>query len=141
MDHLALTAADVMTPAPQSVGPDDRLDHVRRVFASHGCHHVVVVEDRKVIGVLSERDLLRALSPNLQTASETARDVATLAKRAHQVMTHLPVVATRETRLPELVDAMRDRPIGCIPIVDDQFHPLGIVTWRDLLFAAYPRAD
>lgn len=138
MDHLALTAADVMTAAPATVGPDDRLDLVRRVFAERGCHHVVVIEGGVVIGVLSERDLLRALSPNLQTASETARDAATLAKRAHQVMTHLPLVATAQTPLPELVDVLRSRPIGCIPIVDEQFHLLGIVTWRDLLFAAYP---
>lgn len=138
MDHLQLVAADVMTPHPQTVGMDDPLSRVRQVFADVGCHHVLVMDHRQLVGVLSERDLLRALSPNLQTASETDRDLATLAKPAHRVMTHHPLVATPDTLLTELVDVMRQQSIGCIPIVDEHFYPLGIVTWRDLLFAAYP---
>ncbi|MCX6396814.1 MAG: CBS domain-containing protein [Propionibacteriales bacterium] len=137
MRHLTLTAAEVMTRHPETVGMDDRLERVRTVFQRRGCHHVLVLEDRKVVGVLSERDLLRALSPNISTPSATGQDLATLSKKAHQVMTYLPVVATADTLLPELVDAMRTRSIGCVPIVDDANHPLGIVTWRDLLFVAY----
>jgi hypothetical protein len=37
-------------------------------------------------GVISDRDLLRALSPYVGTASENARDTATLRKRVHQIM-------------------------------------------------------
>jgi len=138
MQHLHLTAADVMTPDPVTVQMDVTLELVRARMERGGFHHVLVVDGDELVGVLSERDLLRALSPNLQTPSETVRDLATLAKRAHQAMVHHPIVATPETRLGELVDALRIRPIGAIPIVDAKLKPIGIVTWRDLLFAAYP---
>lgn len=138
MQHLELTAADVMTVHPETVQMDETLEMVRARMHRGGYHHVLVLEGPVLVGVLSERDLLRALSPNLRTASETSRDLATLRKRAHQVMTHHPLVATPDTPLVELVDAMRARPIGSVPVVDEHFHPVGIVTWRDLLFAAYP---
>jgi len=139
--HLELTAADVMTVHPETVQMDESLEMVRARMRRGGYHHVLVLDGPVLVGVLSERDLLRALSPNLSTASETGRDLATLRKRAHQVMTHHPLVATPDTPLVTLVDALRDRPIGSVPIVDEQGHPIGIVTWRDLLFAAYPDGD
>ena len=139
MPDRGLTAVDVMTHAPRTVGLDETLAQVRTILDDDAIHHLVVVEGEEVLGVLTRSDVLRALSPNLSTASETARDLATLAKRAHQVMTHHPVVATPDTPVDELVEAFRERPIGCIPIVDGERRLLGLVTLRSLLFAAFPR--
>ena len=139
MAEVARTAVDVMNPAPPTVGLDETLARVRAILHDGEVGHVVVVEDEEVLGVLTRSDVLRALSPNLSTASETERDLATLAKRAHQVMTHHPVVATPDTAVDELVEAFRERPIGCIPIVDAERRLLGLVTLRSLLFATFPR--
>lgn len=138
MAEVALTALDVMNPAPPTVGLDETLARVRAILDDSAVHHLVVVEGEEVFGVLTRSDVLRALSPNLSTASETDRDLATLAKRAHQVMTHHPVVATPDTEVTELVEAFRERPIGCIPIVDADRRLLGLVTLRSLLFATFP---
>ncbi len=53
----------VMTGHVVSVSMDDTLETVRNLFASHRFHHVVVMEDCKIVGVISDRDLLRHLSP------------------------------------------------------------------------------
>ena len=50
-----------------------------------------VLEADIPIGVISDRDLLKALSPYIGTATETSRDVATLNKRAHQIMSRKPI--------------------------------------------------
>src|SRR5690242_18071755 len=98
-----LTAADVMSRHPLTVGLDETLAQVRTTLETGNARHLVVVEGEEVIGVLTLNDVLRALSPNLRTPSETSRDLATLAKRAHQVMTHHPVVATADTLVADLV--------------------------------------
>ncbi len=139
MDHLSLTAADVMVTNPPTVGLDESLGSVRHAFdGAAGVHHLIVLDGAEAVGVLSERDVLRALSPHLRTLSETSRDLATLSKRVHQVMTHRPLVATADTPVTELVAAFRDHAIGCIPILDAERAPIGLVTVRAMLFAAYP---
>ncbi|MCW2855216.1 MAG: hypothetical protein JWR52_831 [Marmoricola sp.] len=133
MQHLPLTAADVMVPDPPTIGMDETLGRVQHRFdGAAGVHHLTVLDGREVVGVLSERDVLRALSPHLRTLSETSRDVATLSKRVHQVMAHRPLVATADTPVAELVAAFRDHAIGCIPIVDAERAPLGLVTVREI---------
>jgi acetoin utilization protein AcuB len=134
----ALTAAEVMLPAPPTVGMDATMAQVRSVLDGTRIQHVVVVEDAKVVGVIGDTDVLAALSPNLRTASETDRDLATLAKRAHQVMIRHPLVATPDTSVAELIATFRTSTIGCLPIVDGDQALLGLVTPRSLLFALYP---
>lgn len=64
---------------------------VQQLFKEHRFHHLLVVDDRTLVGIISDRDLLKAISPNIGTMSETDRDRATLNKRAHQVMTSDPI--------------------------------------------------
>jgi len=54
-----------------------------------------VIESGKLIGVVSDRDLLKAISPNIGTMSETYRDEATLNKRfiSHDPKTHYPAAS------------------------------------------------
>ncbi|HZV02448.1 MAG TPA: CBS domain-containing protein, partial [Planctomycetota bacterium] len=51
---------DVMTKRVATVGPDTRLDSIARAFERHPFHHLPVVEDGKVVGIISDRDLIRA---------------------------------------------------------------------------------
>lgn len=134
MIPVSTVASTVMVASPPTADMDETLAQVRGRFAADRSQ-MVVLDGERVMGVISEKDVLRALSPNLRTPSETDRDLATLSKRVHQVMTHHPIVATPETPVSELLAAFRSRPIGCIPIVDPDYHLLGLVTVRSLLFA------
>lgn len=73
-----MQVSEYMTTRLVTVEMDDTLDTVREIFDNTGFHHLLVVERGEVVGVLSDRDLLRHLSPYVGTASETARDAATL---------------------------------------------------------------
>ena len=54
----------IMTRRVVSVEMDDRLDVVKKIFDTLKFHHLLVVDDRgKLKGVVSDRDLLKALSP------------------------------------------------------------------------------
>lgn len=124
---------EIMTRKVVSVEMDDKLGVVKQIFDSTKFHHVLVVEQGTLLGVVSDRDLLRALSPYIGSTVETPRDAATLNKRVHQIMTRKPITLRPEAEIADAVTLFLDHGISCIPIVDEQFRPVGIVTWRDVL--------
>jgi acetoin utilization protein AcuB len=129
-----MTLGKIMTARIVTVEMDDRLEAVKDIFDTMRFHHLLVVDEhKKLSGVLSDRDLLRALSPYVGSATETARDLATLNKRVHQIMTRKPITLRQESGIAEAVELLLKNRISCIPIVDDAFKPVGIVSWRDLL--------
>ena len=124
---------DLMTKRVVTVGFDDTLDTVKDIFEQSGFHHLLVVEDRALQGVVSDRDLLRALSPFIDSVVETQRDIGTLSRRVHQIMSRKPVTLRPDADVAEAISLFLNHPVSCIPIVDSEFHPVGIVSWRDLL--------
>jgi acetoin utilization protein AcuB len=128
-----------MSASVVTVSMDDPLYRVKEIFDRHGFHHLLVVENGTLVGVISDRDLLRSLSPHLGTASETTRDLATLNKRAHQIMSRGLVTLTETASIEQAVEALTEHEISCLPIVDAANHPVGIVSWRDILKAVRRR--
>src|SRR6202051_3296375 len=125
---------DIMTSRVVTVEMDDRLEVVKEIFDTMNFHHLLVLDEhRKLGGIVSDRDLLRALSPYVGSAAETARDLATLNKRGHQIMRRHPLTPHPQSGIAEAVNLLLAHRISCIPIVDDDFKPVGIVSWRDLL--------
>jgi acetoin utilization protein AcuB len=129
-----MALGDIMTARVVTVDMDDRLERVKEIFDTKGFHHLLVTDENlKLVGFVSDRDLLRALSPYVGSAAETSRDLATLNKRVHQIMTRHPLTLRPQSGVTEAVDLLLANRISCIPIVDDEFKPVGIVSWRDLL--------
>jgi len=124
----------IMTARVVTVEMDDRLDVVKQIFDTLKFHHLLVVDDRKkLVGIVSDRDLLKALSPYVGSAAETARDIATLNKRVHQIMSRNPITLHPEAQVADAVQLLLNQRISCIPIVDREFKPVGILSWRDVL--------
>lgn len=128
-----MDVSNIMTRALVVVGPDDTLSTVSEVFRERGFHHVPVVEQGKLVGIVSDRDVLRALSPFLGTLSERAVDSATLQRKVFQVMTRRPAVVRADTPLSEVAGLMLDRRISSLPVTDAEGRLVGIVTMRDIL--------
>lgn len=126
---------DVMTPVPITVTPDNDLALVKRLFERHHFHHLLVVEQERLVGILSDRDLLKAISPHIGTINETNRDLATLNKRVHQVMGHHPITIKTHASLHDAVELLVQRNISCLPVLHDDQRIAGIVSWRDVLGA------
>jgi acetoin utilization protein AcuB len=129
-----MSVRSIMTTRVVTVELDDRLEVVKQIFDSMKFHHLLVIDDaRKLCGVVSDRDLLRALSPYVGTSAETARDLATLNRRVHQIMSRQPITLRPEAAIPDAVNLFLTHRISCIPVVDEEFEPVGIVSWRDVL--------
>jgi acetoin utilization protein AcuB len=124
---------DLMTKRVVTVGFDDTLETVKEIFEQARFHHLLVVDERKLQGVVSDRDLLRALSPFIGSVVETTRDTGTLSKRVHQIMSRKPITLRPDASVTDAIRLFLDHSISCIPIVDGEFVPVGIVSWRDVL--------
>lgn len=132
--HLETALKTIMTMRVATVEVDDALETVKQIFDSVKFHHLLVVDaGKKLCGVLSDRDLLRALSPYVGTLAENARDLATLKKRVHQIMTRQPVTLAAESTVAEAIHVFLNHRVSCIPIVDAGGKAIGIVSWRDVL--------
>ena len=128
------TIEGILTPTVVSVRMDDSLETVRALFKSHTFHHLLVVENGKAVGVLSERDLLKHVSPFIDQMSERKQDSWTLQKRVHQIMQRDLVWATPDTSVHDACLMMAANRISCLPVLDERTSkPQGIVTARDIL--------
>src|SRR5258707_1112530 len=124
-----MDVGSIMTTRVVSVEMDDRLDVVKKIFDTLKFHHLLVIDDRgKLKGVVSDRDLLKALSPYVGSATENARDIATLNKRVHQIMSRSLVTLHPGASIPEAVQLFLEQRISCIPIIDAALKPVGILS-------------
>ncbi|MCK5367820.1 MAG: CBS domain-containing protein [Cyclobacteriaceae bacterium] len=125
----------IMSKTIVTVEMDDSLRIVKEIFDNTRFHHLLVVEAGKLFGVISDRDLLKALSPNIGTAAETDRDAATLNKRVHQIVSRRPITLLLGSGIYDAIGIFNDHNISCIPIVDEERKPVGLISWRDILKA------
>ncbi len=127
-----MTVHGIMSRDVVTVPPDTALMDIRKRLQEGGFHHMLVVEDGALCGVISDRDVLQAISPFLDTYSEEHRDVQTLARPAHEVMRTDPITVAPDTDIEEAARILLDHDISSLPVVDGE-ELVGIVTTKDLL--------
>jgi CBS domain-containing protein len=118
--------ADVMTRKTVTLSPHHGFAEAVSLMADRHFRHVVVVgTGGQILGVISDRDILRTLA---RTSNWQTKDVS-------QIMTRDPVTVKRETPLSVAVAKMVAKRINCLPVLDDEGKVCGILTSTDLLKA------
>ncbi len=112
---------------------DDTLSDAKGLFEHHDMHHILITDSGKLTGVITDRDLLQHLSPTIGTRKETPQDGFILNKKVHLIMSRDVISASDEITLNEAVLMFYDHKISCIPVVNEQAQPVGIITWRDII--------
>ena len=128
-----MSVTKIMTQRVVTIGMDDKLSTVKDIFDHCQFSHLLVVDGGVLVGVVSDSDLFKALSPNIGTATESYKDAATLNKRVHQIMTRKPFVLNEQASVDDAIDLFNAHRISCIPIVNSGNKVVGIVSWRDVL--------
>lgn len=123
---------EIMTTRVATVSMDDRLGVIKEIFEQAHFRHLLVLEDEVLMGVISDRDLLRALSPYLDTDAEMNRDTETLNRRAHQIMSRQPITIAADRSLQEAARVMLEQHVSCLPVLE-KGALVGILSWKDLL--------
>jgi len=130
-----MTVETIMSQKIVTVEMDETLERIREIFEQHRFHHLLVVSGRRLMGVISDRDLLKSISPFVDTLSETSRDLAILQKRAHQIMTRKPISVSKDVTVQIAAETLLANNISCLPVTNEEGNVEGILTWRDILVA------
>ncbi len=126
-----LLARDVMTPNPMTVTADTSVAEAMGLLSTVAVRHLPVIDGaRRLVGILSDRDLLESTPPPAEDPSEIEK---ALERRVSTVMTTEIVAAEADSPLVDVIDAMLAKRIGAIPIVDALNQVVGIVSYVDVL--------
>ncbi len=99
-----------------------------------GIRHLPIVDDAgRVLGLITQRDLFRILSPHIVEAGIQYDQAALNAFVLKRVMTPKPMTLRPEDPLSKLVEMMIRNKYGCCPIVNEIGILTGIVTEIDVL--------
>jgi len=123
-----ISVADFMTKDLVTVREADDLALAESLLRLGGIRHLPVVRDRKLVGILSHRDVLRSGISGRPAARETA---------VSEVMTREPTSIRPGLGLAHAARLLLERKFGCLPVCDDDGTLVGIVTEADFVrFAA-----
>ncbi len=128
-----MTLDKIMSHPVASVELDDTLKSVKDILDRAKFNHVLVVEQRKLLGVISDRDVYRQLTPTFGTPLETYKDQMLLHRPVHTFMTRKPTTLRKTANMFDAIDVFLTKNISCIPIVDSENQVEGIVTKKDIL--------
>jgi len=128
-------AADVMTPAPVTVGAATPLPRVAEVMAHRRLKRLPVVDDRgKCVGMVSRVDLLRTAARGFPGGEEKPWEPGLAGDTPlSEVMRRDVPVVFPDTPLPEIFQAIISTRLHRALVVDAERRVLGLVTDADLL--------
>ncbi len=113
-----VTVADVMTPDPVCVAPDDSLRLARDRMAEGGFRRLPVVQSGRLVGIVTDRDLRRATNSPFALRERWYDDLILDQVRVWGAMTANPVTIEANASLIVAAQMMRDHKIGGLPVVD-----------------------
>jgi acetoin utilization protein AcuB len=114
---------------------DESVDLAQTLMAVHGIRHLPVLEGQRLVGILSDRDVLGVMVQQRPGACGSRAGKAYFLPpgvRVEEVMTEDPVVVARGTDIEEAARLLIARKIGCLPVVD-RGRVVGIITETDVL--------
>jgi acetoin utilization protein AcuB len=125
-------AADAMTAYPFTVSPDTTLADAAALMVRRHVRHIPVVDGTStIVGMLSERDVRRAIGDPVHYVETRLRLLAQT--KVRDVMTAPAIVTAYDRPLAEIAKQFADDKLGALPIVDKFGALIGIVSYVDAL--------
>lgn len=126
---------DIMTEKIVTISADDSLSTVEDIMTLGRVRHMPVVRGGVLVGVVSQRDLLRASLSNLTELTGFGRDqrrAFLAAVEIRRVMSSPAITIPPDATPEQAAEVMADRKIGCLPVVSGDAL-VGMLTETDLL--------
>jgi CBS domain-containing protein len=133
--EIPSTVSDIMTREVVSVDEDDSLQNLLESMRALRFRHLPVTDDNRLIGLITERDLLRASSSDLLPHGAAQSRELFERFRVRDVMVRDVVVTHPETSIIGAAQLLREKRVGCLPVVDANNVLLGILTTSDCVGA------
>ena len=101
----------------------------------------MVNNSHELVAVISERDYLKATNSNQELPTASKRDLAMLNKRVHQIVRRKLVAIEQFSNFSAAIKVFHDTGVSCLPVINSDNKPVGLLTWRDIVKWLYNRAN
>lgn len=125
-----ITVDEMMTTEPTTLLEQDSLADVQSVMTKFSCHHVPIVDEKNaLIGLVSQRDVLRVTESSLVDSTKKLVPEET---RVADFMTRDVFTIQRGIELRQAALHIRTKRYGCLPVVDNGLL-VGLITDSDFV--------
>jgi CBS domain-containing membrane protein len=123
---------EIMMGSPVTLKPEDTLDLANDVISLGRIRHIPVVEDKRLVGLLSERDLMGAAATKIFGLKQKSKSALLKSVLIKNVMKKKVLTVAPNTKIKDAAHLMADKKIGCVPVVSDGTL-VGLVTTTNIL--------
>lgn len=124
--RLSVSVREIMSSPPISVGFNASLNDAIKLMWDKNVGSILIVgDDGKLVGIITERDVIFAAAKGLICKQGKALDIA-----SKNIVTTSP-----DEDVKEAVEKMRQFNIRHLPVIDGEGKPVGVLSMRDIIDA------
>jgi CBS domain-containing protein len=123
---------EIMMGSPVTLGPNDSLDLASDVISLGRIRHIPVLDKGRLVGLLSERDLMGAAANRIFGLKQKNRSALLKSVPIKEVMKKRVLTMGPDTPIKEAARLMAEKKIGCVPVLSEGIL-VGLVTTTDIL--------
>jgi len=132
-----MVAEDLMSKSPHVVAVTESIRQVMRKLTEADVRHLPVVDDGRLVGMVSDRDVRRLAQPLFELAPSSSARRDDLERPISALMSSDVISVHPETEADEVIDLMLEHGIGALPVTEaDSLKLVGIISYVDVLQAA-----
>ena len=125
--------SEIMTRDLHTLDLSNQLDEAEEMFRKHHVRHLPVIDEGRLVGILSLTDLQRISFAEAYSDEETVVDSAIYKMLSvEQVMVSNPVRVSATTCIKEVAEILASREFHALPVVEEE-ELVGIITTTDLI--------
>lgn len=128
---------ELMTTKVFTVEPNDLIDRIFFLIHYEKIRHIPVLEKGKLVGIVSDRDLYKALGPKSNSkvveANKDGHHLHITPQKVTHIMHRGVITVKPETPASEAAAIMADNRIGALPVLDKDQNLVGILSATDIL--------
>ncbi len=128
-----MPVAEIMTKKLISVSPNETVRKMQELFNKFPIHHILVIDEGKLVGVIDDRSILKIISPYINTKFETEKDLLTVTRQAHQLMKINPTTILPTASIQEAARCLINNNVDLLPVVDNGNKAIGVLSWKDVM--------
>ena len=127
-----ITVKEIMSKELITVSSTDRLFHARRQMLEAHVGRLPVVDDGKLVGMITSKDLMRAFIDFRKKVPEKYQKSQIKEVLVEDIMSKNPTVVTKDMSITEVSDIIMETGFNGLPVVEDD-EVVGIITQTDIL--------
>ena len=123
---------EIMMGSPVTLKAEDTLDLANDVISLGRIRHIPVLADGRLVGLLSERDLIGAAAKEIFGLKQKSKSALLKTVLIKDIMKKKVITVTPDTTIKDAAHLMATKKIGCVPVLSDGAL-VGLLTTTDIL--------